>query len=214
MAGINRAIARAALTMAAGRRNRHGLSECRQFLKDNPGIRQNIDTELRKTLGSIKPPSPPLKAASAGASPARRYSSNRAPRPAPAQAPRGRHPRRRLRRRSDACPRPLATASGSGASAFVGQILLARQESHEPPALLGAVVSERPAQHRITGLHPVEDRALRYLTVDPPPSPARASVRKCAGNRTRIMPASGPRPKARRNPAVIAFQLSPASFDA
>jgi recombination protein RecA len=32
-----------------------GRENARQFLKDNPDIRQNVDTELRKSLGLIKP---------------------------------------------------------------------------------------------------------------------------------------------------------------
>ena len=62
-----------------------GRENARQFLKDNPDIRQNIDTELRKTLGLIKPetvnrraPTPITAAAAGGA------------RPATAMVPRGR----------------------------------------------------------------------------------------------------------------------------
>jgi recombination protein RecA len=62
-----------------------GRENARQFLKDNPDIRHNVDTDLRKTLGLIKPepvnsgaPTPIAAAASAG------------PRAAPALAPRGR----------------------------------------------------------------------------------------------------------------------------
>jgi len=62
-----------------------GRENARQFLKDNPDIRHNVDTELRKTLGLIKAepvnggaPTPIAAAASAG------------PRAAPALAPRGR----------------------------------------------------------------------------------------------------------------------------
>jgi recombination protein RecA len=67
-----------------------GRENARQFLKDNPDIRHNIDTELRKALGLIKAdpikadlvngavPTPIAAAASAG------------PRAAPAMAPRGR----------------------------------------------------------------------------------------------------------------------------
>jgi recombination protein RecA len=68
-----------------------GRENARQFLKDNPDIRQNIDTELRKTLGLIKP-EPAVNGASAGAStgasaPVQQQPS---PRPAPALAPRAR----------------------------------------------------------------------------------------------------------------------------
>jgi recombination protein RecA len=62
-----------------------GRENARQFLKDNPDIRHNIDVELRKALGLIKAepvnggaPTPIAAAAGAG------------PRPAPALAPRGR----------------------------------------------------------------------------------------------------------------------------
>ncbi len=53
-----------------GERIGQGRENARQFLKDNPDIRQAIDTELRKTLGLIKPdaapsPEPPPPAPSA-----------------------------------------------------------------------------------------------------------------------------------------------------
>ena len=38
-----------------GERIGQGRENARQFLKDNPDIRQTIDTELRKQLGLIKP---------------------------------------------------------------------------------------------------------------------------------------------------------------
>ena len=62
-----------------------GRENARQFLKDNPDIRQNVDAELRKTLGLIKPEPvnaagpTPISAAAAGGS-----------RPAPAVVPRSR----------------------------------------------------------------------------------------------------------------------------
>jgi recombination protein RecA len=64
-----------------------GRENARQFLKDNPDIRQSVDTELRKTLGLIKPE--PVNGAgtltaAVGAAPAP------GPRAAPALAPRGR----------------------------------------------------------------------------------------------------------------------------
>ena len=64
-----------------------GRENARQFLKDNPDIRQSVDTELRKTLGLIK--TEPVNgagtlAAAVGAVPAP------GPRAAPALAPRGR----------------------------------------------------------------------------------------------------------------------------
>ena len=36
-----------------------GRENARQFLKDNPDIRQAVDTELRKTLGLVKSEAPP-----------------------------------------------------------------------------------------------------------------------------------------------------------
>jgi len=44
---------------------------------------------------------------------------------------------------------------------FVGEILLASEEAQERSALLGDLVADRAAQHRITGLKRVKDRALR-----------------------------------------------------
>ena len=64
-----------------------GRENARQFLKDNPDIRQTIDTELRKTLGLIKP-EPAVNGASAGAGGSVQQPPG--PRPAPALAPRGR----------------------------------------------------------------------------------------------------------------------------
>jgi recombination protein RecA len=66
-----------------------GRENARQFLKDNPDIRHNIDTELRKALGLIKPE--PVNGAAAaqqaGPAPVPRMEG---PRSAPAVAPRGR----------------------------------------------------------------------------------------------------------------------------
>jgi recombination protein RecA len=42
-----------------GERIGQGRENARQFLKDNNDIRQNIDTELRKTLGLVKADAPP-----------------------------------------------------------------------------------------------------------------------------------------------------------
>ena len=65
-----------------------GRENARQFLKDNPDIRQSIDTELRKALGLIKPePVVNSAAAAGGGSPVQQQPG---PRPAPALAPRGR----------------------------------------------------------------------------------------------------------------------------
>jgi recombination protein RecA len=64
-----------------------GRENARQFLKDNPDIRQSIDTELRKALGLIKP-EPVVNAAVAASSGAPMQQPG--PRPAPALAPRGR----------------------------------------------------------------------------------------------------------------------------
>ncbi|MGA2714530.1 MAG: recombinase RecA [Bryobacteraceae bacterium] len=68
-----------------------GRENARQFLKDNPDIRQSIDTELRKTLGLIKPELA-VNAASAGASTGASapVQQQPGPRPAPAMAPRAR----------------------------------------------------------------------------------------------------------------------------
>ena len=65
-----------------------GRENARQFLKDNPDIRQSIDTELRKALGLIKPePVVNSAAAASGGAPVQQQPG---PRPAPALAPRGR----------------------------------------------------------------------------------------------------------------------------
>src|SRR3990170_4529080 len=53
-----------------------------------------------------------------------------------------------------------------GVRQLMGQILLAGEEPQEGPALLRAVVADRPAQHRIPGLERVEDRALCGVTPD------------------------------------------------
>ena len=64
-----------------------GRENARQFLKDNPDIRQSIDIELRKALGLIKPePAVNSAAAAGGGAPTQQPG----PRPAPALAPRGR----------------------------------------------------------------------------------------------------------------------------
>ena len=44
-----------------GERIGQGRENARQFLKDNPDIRQTIDTELRKPLGLIKPDGVPSR---------------------------------------------------------------------------------------------------------------------------------------------------------
>ena len=48
----------------------------------------------------------------------------------------------------------------------MGKILAAGEEPQERPALLRDVVADGAAQHRITGLQRVEDRALRCRTLD------------------------------------------------
>ena len=50
-----------------------GRENARQFLKDNPDIRQNVDTELRKLLGLIRadPAAPAVEAAAAPNAPAK-----------------------------------------------------------------------------------------------------------------------------------------------
>jgi hypothetical protein len=45
---------------------------------------------------------------------------------------------------------------------FMGKVLPGSEEPDKRPALMGDVVADRPAQHRIAGLERVEDRALRY----------------------------------------------------
>jgi len=55
-----------------GERIGQGRENARQFLKDNPDIRQAIDTELRKTLGLVKPePGAASAEAAASAPPAK-----------------------------------------------------------------------------------------------------------------------------------------------
>jgi recombination protein RecA len=66
-----------------------GRENARQFLKDNPDIRQSIDIELRKALGLIKPePAVNSVAAAGGGAPV--VQQQPGPRAAPALAPRGR----------------------------------------------------------------------------------------------------------------------------
>jgi recombination protein RecA len=60
-----------------GERIGQGRENARQFLKDNPDIRQSIDTELRKVLGLTKPE--PVDAAAEAPSP------SPVPKPAPAR---------------------------------------------------------------------------------------------------------------------------------
>jgi recombination protein RecA len=61
-----------------GDRIGQGRENARQFLKDNPDIRQGLDTELRKALGLLKPePAPAADAASAGGPPPRPTPSRR-----------------------------------------------------------------------------------------------------------------------------------------
>jgi recombination protein RecA len=55
-----------------------GRENARQFLKDNPDVRQNIDTDLRKLLGLVKP-EPVAAAAEASVAP------NASPKPVPAR---------------------------------------------------------------------------------------------------------------------------------
>jgi recombination protein RecA len=62
-----------------GERIGQGRENARQFLKDNPDVRQAIDTELRKGLGLIKPDpvaapaaESPMPVAAAKPAPARR----------------------------------------------------------------------------------------------------------------------------------------------
>ena len=72
-----------------GERIGQGRENARQFLKDNPDIRHNVDTELRKTLGLIK--TEPLNNNNGSGTPAPiAIGAAAGPRAAPALAPRGR----------------------------------------------------------------------------------------------------------------------------
>ena len=64
-----------------GERIGQGRENARQFLKDNPDIRQAIDQELRKALGLIKPEATPAGAPAEGAPPP----VNSSPKPVPAR---------------------------------------------------------------------------------------------------------------------------------
>jgi recombination protein RecA len=65
-----------------------GRENARQFLKDNPDIRHNVDTELRKTLGLIK--TEPVSSNGAGNPAPIAVGAAAGPRAAPPLAPRGR----------------------------------------------------------------------------------------------------------------------------
>jgi recombination protein RecA len=70
-----------------------GRENARQFLKDNPDIRENVDRELRKSLGLIKDPvngAASLAGANGSAPSASPVPPTSGPRPAPPVAPRGR----------------------------------------------------------------------------------------------------------------------------
>jgi recombination protein RecA len=67
-----------------------GRENARQFLRDNLDIRRNIDTELRKTLGLIKPEPVNGTSTAAAASGSGGPMAVPGPRTAPAQVPRGR----------------------------------------------------------------------------------------------------------------------------
>jgi len=70
-----------------GERIGQGRENAKQFLKDNPDIRQQLDTEVRKALGLIKPEQP----VNGGAAPPVKAEPPQATRQAPASAaPRGR----------------------------------------------------------------------------------------------------------------------------
>ena len=113
---------------------------------------------------------------------------------------------------------PVATASGNGViRRLVRQIFLARKKSQERPPLLRHMIANRPSQHRITALpaHPAP-RAASPVRSHPAPLRPRhfASVRKCAGSTTRIMPASALRPKAppaNRARSASSYRRRPAS---
>jgi len=70
-----------------GERIGQGRENAKQFLKDNPDIRQQLDTDVRKALGLIKPEQP----VNGGAAPPVKAEPPQATRQAPASAaPRGR----------------------------------------------------------------------------------------------------------------------------
>src|SRR5207244_13180161 len=63
--------------------------------------------------------------------------------------------------------RPRSHRLGQGSvRRLMRQIFLAGEEPDERPPLLRDVVADRAAQHRVTGLQRVQDRALRRLTFD------------------------------------------------
>src|SRR4029077_14958815 len=62
---------------------------------------------------------------------------------------------------------------------FMGEILLAGEETQERPALLRNLIADRPAQHRIAGLECGKDGALRNLTAHLELSVA-AHARQCS----------------------------------
>ena len=64
-----------------GERIGQGRENARQFLKDNPDIRQGIDQELRKALGLVKPEASPAGAPAEAAPPP----VNSSPKPVPAR---------------------------------------------------------------------------------------------------------------------------------
>jgi len=68
-----------------GERIGQGRENAKQFLKDNPDIRQQLDTEVRKSLGLIKP-----ELVNGEPSPATKLEPPQAPRSAPASAARPR----------------------------------------------------------------------------------------------------------------------------
>jgi recombination protein RecA len=63
-----------------GDRIGQGRENARQFLKDNPDIRQNIDTDLRKLLGLVRPEPAPATAAALAADAS---APNASPKPVP-----------------------------------------------------------------------------------------------------------------------------------
>ena len=48
----------------------------------------------------------------------------------------------------------------------MGHVLLAGKESYKRPALLGDMIADRPAEHRIPCFERVENRTLCYRSVD------------------------------------------------
>ena len=95
---------------------------------------------------------------------------------------------------------PLTTASGRGLIRRVmRQVFFAGEEAQERAALVRHVIADGAAQHGIACFQRVEHRARRQLARRLPVAPRRRRGRGSAGvaeERTRIMAAFAPRPRA------------------